>query len=98
VYLSPIAEALVKKHNWCGRRERLLLPWTVRAVGGETLATTEDNVVAAGVEYLTTSKLAGDGGKTAVIDDITDIAFHIVKGGVGGVGVLPRPRQLGVFV
>jgi hypothetical protein len=82
VYLSPIAEALVKKHNWCGRRERLLLPWTIRAVGGKTLATAEDNVVAVGVEHLTTSKPAGDGGKIAVINDITDIALDIGKGEV----------------
>lgn len=98
MYLSPIAEALVKKHNWCGRRERLLLPWTVCAVGGETLATTEDSAVAAGVEHLTTSKLPGDGGKATVIDDITDIALDIGKGEVGGVGPLPRSRQLGVLV
>lgn len=98
VHLSPIAEALVKKHHWCGKRERLLLPWAVRAVGGKTLATSEDNVFAVGVKHLTTSKLAGDGGEAAVFNDITDIALDLGKGGVDGVGVLPRSRQLDVLV
>jgi hypothetical protein len=47
---------------------------------------------------LTTSKLAGDGGEAAVINDITDIALDIEKCGVDGVGVLPRSRHLDVLV